>query len=256
MPAITSHKPGSFCWNELMTTDQPAAKKFYTKLFGWTSDDVPTGSGTFYTMLRLNTKGVGGLYLRTQREAGIPPHWNCFVAVANVDDAAKKVWALGGKTLMPPFDVSDSGRMTVIEDPTGAKLCLWQSKKHIGAEVVNEPGAPCWHELGTTDGKLAGDFYSHLFGWELKTLPITPPYTVFSNAGTDFGGMFILAGSMQGIPPHWLPYFQVHDCDTTVHQATSMGGSAVVAPMDISVGRFAYLQDPQGAVFAVFTSKQ
>jgi len=251
MPTVTSHKPGSFCWTELMTSDQPAAKNFYTKLFGWTFDDAPLGDGTFYTMLKLKGESVGALYQRTKQEAGVPPHWNCYVTVANADDAAKKVAALGGKIIMPPFDVMDVGRMTVIADPTGAVLCLWQAKKHIGMNIVNEPGAPCWLELGTTDGSVAGNFYSQLFGWELKPLPITPPYTIFANAGTDIGGMYLCTDSMANVPPHWLPYFQVRDCDATVKEATAMGGKVIVPAMDIPVGRFAYLQDAQGAVFAV-----
>ena len=252
MPTVTSHRPGSFCWVELMTNDQPAAKNFYTKLFNWTFDDAPISDGEFYTMLHLNGKGVGALYQRGKNQQNIPPHWNCYVTVANVDDAAKKAESLGGKTILPPFDVMDVGRMAVIVDPTGAALCLWQAKKHFGAAVINEPGAMCWHELGTTDESSAGKFYAQLFGWGIKPLPTTPPYTVFSNAGTDIGGMYLLAGSMAGIPPHWLPYFQVTDCDATVKQAMSMGAKTIVPPMDIpGTGRFAYVQDPQGAVFAV-----
>src|SRR5258706_1546999 len=113
MPTVPPHKPGSFCGVDLTTSDHPAAKNFYTKLFGWTFDDSPIGDGAFYTMLKLNGNGVGALYQRQKQDAGVPPHWNCYVSVANVDEAAKKVATLGGKVLMPPFDVMDVGRMTV-----------------------------------------------------------------------------------------------------------------------------------------------
>jgi len=53
----------------------------------------------------------------------------------------------GGNVVKEPFDVMDVGRMPVIQDPTGAIVCLWKAKKHIGAGVVNEPGAITWHEL-------------------------------------------------------------------------------------------------------------
>src|SRR5258706_9087377 len=114
MPEVANYKPGSFCWIELMAADQPAAKKFYTHLFGWTYEDSPMGPGAVYTMLKLNGKNVGALYQREKTQESIPPHWNCYVAVSNVDDAAKKVAALGGKTVMPPFDVMDVGRRTVL----------------------------------------------------------------------------------------------------------------------------------------------
>lgn len=251
MPKVSKHPHGAFCWAELITTDQPAAKSFYTKLFGWTFDDSPMGNDTFYTMLKLDGSNVGALYQRGKEQQNIPPHWNCYVAVNNVDESAKRVGALGGKTVLPPFDVLDVGRMAVLQDPAGAMLSLWQAKKHTGAGVINEPGAMCWTELGTTDEKSAGAFYTQLFGWGTKAIPTTMPYTVFSNSGTEIGGMYRLTEEMKGVPSHWLPYFQVHDCDATVSKAISMGGRTIVPPTDISAGRFAYVQDPQGAMFAV-----
>lgn len=252
MPEVTSHKPGSFCWIELMAADQPAAKKFYTELFGWTFEDSPMGGDAVYTMLKLKGKNIGALYQLDKKQEAIPPHWNCYVAVSSVDEAAKKVAALGGKTVLPPFDVFDVGRMTVLQDPAGAMLSLWQAKKHTGAGIINEPGASCWHELGTNNEQTAGKFYSSLFGWATKTLPLSPPYTVFSNSGTDIGGMYGLTEQMKGFPPHWLPYLQVADCDATTKKAQSLGGSTVMPPTDIpNTGRFAYLRDPQGAMFAI-----
>jgi predicted enzyme related to lactoylglutathione lyase len=251
MPKVSKHPHGAFCWAELVTSDQSSAKTFYAKLFGWTAEDSPMSNDAVYTMLKLNGSNVGALYQRGKDQQNVPPHWNCYVTVDNVDESAKNVGALGGKSVLPPFDVLDVGRMSVLQDPAGAMLSLWQPKKHIGAQIINEPGAMCWQDLGTSDEKLAGKFYSQLFGWGTKLLPVTPPYTVFSNAGTDIGGMYLLDGSMAGIPPHWLPYFQVHDCDAAASKAISMGGKAIVPPTDISVGRFAYLQDAQGAMFAV-----
>lgn len=253
MPEVANHKPGSFCWIELMAADQPAAKQFYTQLFGWTYEDSPMGNGAFYTMLKLNGKNVGALYQREKSQEGIPPHWNCYVAVSNVDDAAKKVASLGGKTVMPPFDVMDVGRMTVLQDPAGAMLSLWQAKKHTGSQIINETGSTCWFELGTSNEQLAGKFYTSLFGWSTKPLPITPPYTIFSNSGSDIGGMYGLTEQMKGVPPHWLPYLQVADCDAIEAKAKSLGGSTVLPPTDIpGTGRFAYLKDPGGAMFAIF----
>jgi predicted enzyme related to lactoylglutathione lyase len=254
MPEVTNYRPGSFCWIELMAADQAAAKKFYTQLFGWTFEDFPMGPDASYTMLKLNGKNVGALYQREKKQENVPAHWNCYVAVSNADEAAKKVAALGGKTILPPFDVFEAGRMTVLQDPAGAVLSLWQANKHPGAAIVNEPGAPCWYELGTGNEQAASKFYTSLFGWSTKPLPITPPYTIFSNSGSDIGGMYKLTEQMKGVPPHWLPYLQVSDCDATAQKSQSLGGSTVLPPTDIpGTGRFAYLQDPGGAVFAIFT---
>lgn len=255
MPVMTKFEPGSFCWVELMTSDASAAKTFYTRLFGWGVNELPMGEGQFYSMMQLGGKNVGAIYQRDKDHQHVPPHWACYVAVSNVDESAKKVVELGGKTLMPPFDVFDVGRMTFAVDPTGATLGLWQAKSHIGAGIVNEPGAMVWNELGTNDEQAASKFYTQLFGWTTKPFSMTPPYTIFNNRGTDIGGMYKLEGTMSGVPPHWIPYLQVKDCDEAVAKAESLGGKTVVPAMDISVGRFAYVQDPQGAVFAVFFQK-
>jgi predicted enzyme related to lactoylglutathione lyase len=249
MPNVERHEPGSFCWAELATTDAAAAKKFYTGLFGWTYEDSPAGPDMVYTMLKKGDKNVGALYNTGAQQQGVPPHWNTYVTVASADESAKKAKELGGKVLGEPFDVMDVGRMAIIQDPQGANFCLWQPKKHIGAQVVNEPNAMCWCELDTTDTQSAGRFYTGLFGWTTKP---GGDYTEFQRGGTSIGGMMKIPKEWGPVPPNWLVYFAVSDCDAVAAKARAAGGSAIVPPTDIEhVGRFAVLGDPQGAVFAV-----
>src|SRR5438132_2745489 len=119
MSVISSYKPGEFSWCELVTTDQNAAKQFYSKLFGWEIDDQPMGPDVFYTMLKLKGEYCAALYGmdQAQRDRHIPPHWNVYVTVASADDSAKKAKSLGGQLIMEPFDVMDVGRMTIVRDP-------------------------------------------------------------------------------------------------------------------------------------------
>jgi predicted enzyme related to lactoylglutathione lyase len=70
------HEPGTFCWVELGTSDGPAAKKFYTSLFGWTVNEYPMGEGGTYTMLLKDGKEAGALYALGPEQKGVPPHWN------------------------------------------------------------------------------------------------------------------------------------------------------------------------------------
>jgi tRNA U38,U39,U40 pseudouridine synthase TruA len=62
MPTITQHAPGAFCWPELGTTDQNAAKAFYSGLFGWTFRDTPMGPGVVYTIFQLDGRDAAALY--------------------------------------------------------------------------------------------------------------------------------------------------------------------------------------------------
>lgn len=249
MTEVTRHEPGSFSWAELATTDAATAKKFYTGLFGWTFVDSPAGPDMVYTMLKKRDKSVGALYGMGPNQKGVPPHWNIYVTVESADQSAKKAKDLGAKILAEPFDVMDVGRMATVQDSQGATLCLWQPRKHIGTEVVDEPDVMCWCELDTNDTGAAGKFYAALFGWSTK---VGGDYTEFQLGGKSIGGMMKIPKEWGPVPPNWLTYFAVSDCDAAETKARGLGGKAIVPSTTIeNVGRFAVLQDPQGAVFAV-----
>ena len=257
MAEFTSHIPGTFCWPELSTTDQAAGVSYYRSLFGWDVRDQPVGPGQVYSMFQLHGKDVAAAATMQpdQRQQGVPPHWGAYIAVASADETSQKAQSVGGKVLAPAFDVMDAGRMAVLQDPTGAVFSVWQGKRHIGVGVLNEPGALCWTELATRDTAAAEQFYTQLLGWTAKTSDMGGGnmYTEFSNQGKTGAGMMKMNEQMAGIPPHWLTYFQVADCDVSTARGKQLGGRVNVGPMDIpNVGRFSVLADPQGAVFALF----
>ncbi|HUJ23604.1 MAG TPA: VOC family protein [Bryobacteraceae bacterium] len=256
MSIVDKHAPGCFCWVELGTTDAKAAKSFYGGLFGWQPNDMPMGPDQFYTMLRINGKDVGAMYEldKNMREMGIPPHWMQYVAVSSADESAARVEPLGGKVMKGPFDVFDAGRMAVIQDPTGAVFCLWQANRNTGIQMAGEPGTLCWSELATNDKPKAIDFYIKLFGWSMKTNPADPfQYTEISNQGRPMGGILKIEKEWGDVPPNWMPYFLVANCDAGAEKAKQTGGTVKIGPMDIpNTGRFAVIGDPQGAVFAIF----
>jgi predicted enzyme related to lactoylglutathione lyase len=143
--------------------------------------------------------------------------------------------------------------MAVIQDPTGAVFAIWQANNHKGAAARMVPNSLCWNELGTNDTQRAGEFYSNLFGWSQEGFGAgSMDYTVFKNAGQGIGGMYKITPEMGPVPPHWLVYFAVEDCDGKVQQATELG-ARVMKPAEAipGVGRFAILTDPQGAAFAI-----
>jgi predicted enzyme related to lactoylglutathione lyase len=151
------------------------------------------------------------------------------------------------------MDVLDVGRMAILGDPTGAVFAVWQPRAHAGAGLVNEPGAFCWSELETRDVDTAKKFYSAVFGWDAHTNTFGDgEYVEWQRGGRSLGGAMEMGANFPAsVPPHWLIYFAVEDCDAAVVRATELGGSAVVPATDIPPGRFAVLADPHGAVFAV-----
>lgn len=239
----TSHPPGTFSWAELATSDAAAAKAFYTELFGWDYEDNPAGDeGQIYSMARRDGHYVAALYSADQ-----PPHWNSYVTVASADESAAAAAAGGGSIVAEPFDVMDVGRMAVIGDPGGAALCLWEPRAHIGATLVNTPGALAWNDLVTPDPQAASEFYGRLFGWTFEEIPASAGYRVIRNGDRSNGGIMPLEG-----PSYWVPYFGHEDVDRVVSEGIAKVHNG---PIQVPAGRFAVLGDPQGAVFAVITGE-
>ncbi len=241
---------------ELATTDQSASKHFYSAILGWTVNDIPIGPSDFYTMFLLNgrTAASACTMLADERALGIPPHWNLYVCVSSADDIAKKAPQLGGKVLVPAFDVMEVGRMAVLQDPTGAMFSIWQPKTHIGVSVINEAGAFCWADLMTPDLARAKAFYEPLFGWKFEARPQdSSGYLQIKNGAKAIGGIPPAGQRDPNIPPHWLINFAVADAGRTTAQATALG-AGVIVPLTIleGVGRFSVIADPQGAVLALF----
>ena len=252
MSEFTGHAVGTFCWPELATTDQKGGAAFYGALFGWDVDEQPIGPSDTYTMFKMRGLEVAAASTLQpqQREQGVPPHWNAYVTVANADATAARARELGGTVLAPPFDVMDAGRMAVLQDPTGAVVSIWQPGQHIGAKILREPGALGWTELATSDTAAAEAFYTRLFGWTARK---GGEYTEFLVGDTPDAGMLKLEAEWN-MPPCWMPYFQVLDCDGAAARAKQLGGHVKMPPKDIEhVGRIAMLFDPQGAMFYVIT---
>jgi predicted enzyme related to lactoylglutathione lyase len=115
-------------------------------------------------------------------------------------------------------------------------------------------GRIVWHELLTTDPAAAIVFYSKVVGWGTQAWENNPDYTMFTAGEKPIGGVMTLPepARQAGAPPHWITYIEVPDTDATVAQATALGATVLVPPETIpTVGRFAVLQDPQGATFAI-----
>jgi predicted enzyme related to lactoylglutathione lyase len=263
VPEKNSFETGQFCWADLATTDPDAAKTFYSSLFGWEIEDMPIPGGGTYSMARVNGRYTGALseQMEEERAQGIPPHWNVYVSVEDVDTYTKKAEAAGGTIITQPFDVLDSGRMAVIADPTQAIFCMWQPQEHPGYGLVNEPGAMDWNELLSGDPERARAFYTELFDWKAETMsmgagPDAPDYTVFSLGEQPVAGLMQAPEGMP-MPPQWTVYYNVADCDASASKVTELGGQVYFGPQFMeTVGKFATCADPQGAVFAIIEPDQ
>jgi uncharacterized protein len=273
MPDRDRYIPGVPCWVDTSQADPEAAVAFYRDLFGWDFHDaMPPGSDGSYSIARLRGGDVAAV--GSQPEGGSPAAvWNTYIRVEDADATATKVPPAGGRVLTDPFDVTDAGRMAVCADPEGAAFCIWQAKRHRGAQVVNEPGSLTFNALNTRDAAGAQAFYGAVFGWQLLDAGGSgrmwrlPGYGDFleqsdpdlrrrmaeHNAPEGFEDVVAALNpppaDQPDAPAHWSVTFAVDDADATAQEAARLGGRVVVAPFDAPWVRMTVIADPRGATF-------
>jgi predicted enzyme related to lactoylglutathione lyase len=273
MPERDGYIPGVPCWIDTSQPDPASAVDFYRGLFGWEFEDVmPPESEGKYFIARIrggDVAAVGSIPEGAPKMA----MWNTYIWVDSADQTASRALDAGGKTLMEPFDVMDSGRMAVLADPEGAAFCVWQAKEHKGARIVNEHGSLNFNGLNTRDVDGAKSFYGSVFGWqtlaldggaEMWTLPGYGDHLELDNPGlrkqvAEVGGpagfedvvaaINPIADDQPDVPAHWSVTFAVDDADAVAAKATELGGKVTVPPFDAPWVRMTVLADPQGATF-------
>jgi len=252
---MTDYAPGTPSWVELASPDTDAAARFYDELMGWTATEPgPVEESGGYRMFEQDGRSVAGLMMHMQE--GQPTAWSTYISVADADETAERVNAGGGGVIVAPMDVMEIGRMAFFTDPGGAAFGVWQPKTFAGADLVNEPNSLCWNELLTRDPDSARDFYPAVFGWDAGRPAFEgapESYVVWELDGEPVGGMMAMTADRfpPEVPSHWGVCFAVADCDATIARARELGATITYEPIDMPIGRFAGILDPQGASFTV-----
>ncbi len=115
------NQPGSFTWNELATRDMADAKRFYGELFGWTTKPIPGDNPA--EVIHLGDRENGHMLFMNEAWKGMPPMWTVYFAVDDCDAMAARADELGGKVMVPPFDIAP-GRIAVVADGQGAHFYI------------------------------------------------------------------------------------------------------------------------------------
>jgi uncharacterized protein len=124
------------------------------------------------------------------------------------------------------------------------------------ADISRQQGAFSWCELMTTDTTAAKEFYSQLFGWAIVERPMPGMmYHILNVGDQSVGGLMPMPSDMPStVPPHWGVIVTVDDVDASVKLVEELGGQIKCSPTDIpDIGRFATIQDPQGAVLSIIS---
>jgi predicted enzyme related to lactoylglutathione lyase len=250
MPKIDKAVPNTVVWADLSTPDIAKARAFYSELLGWSftgGDDENMG---YYTTANRDGRRVAAM--AKQQSPSEPPVWTVYIGTESADETKKKVEAAGGKTLAPPMDIMDLGRMAIFQDPTGATFGVWQSKSHTGLQLHGDPGAMAWHEVYTRDAKKALDFYTRVFGLKAEKMEGGMEYWTLHAGDHLVGGLMQLgAHAPKDEPSHWNTYFSVSDTDAATKKLEQLGGKVRQPAFDTPYGRMSAVTDPFGATFCI-----
>lgn len=248
-----NYPPGVPCWVATIQPDPEAATAFYGELFGWDYEDGEL------RVARMRGKDVAAVAPLPPDVDPLPPAaWITDICVASADDAAAKAERAGGNVLAEPFD-GPAGRVTVIADPAGAVFGASERSRHIGAQLVNEPGAWSMSVLQTSDPDTAKRFYGDMFGWTAEEFELGGTQISLWRLEGYVGGepmqpvprdvVATMAPAEVGTPAHWSVDFWVDDLELV---AERRGGGVAVPPYEIPGApmKQAVLTDPAGATFS------
>jgi predicted enzyme related to lactoylglutathione lyase len=113
---------GNFHWNELMTRDATAAKRFYGATLGWTFEAMEPGEGATYWVANVGGQPVAGIYQLGADDKDTPEGWFAYVAVTDLSTALARATSEGGEVVREPFDVPGVGRIAIINDNAGNSM--------------------------------------------------------------------------------------------------------------------------------------
>ena len=120
---------GEASWHELMTTDAPSAMKFYSQIFGWQpSEAIDMGPIGMYHMFNRPHGMIGGMMNKPPEMADVPPNWQIYFRVPDINAAVDRIKANGGKILNGPLEVPGGDWVLNAMDPQGGAFSLHAPK--------------------------------------------------------------------------------------------------------------------------------
>jgi uncharacterized protein len=251
MSTVTEPQPdGTPTWVDLgLPPDElDRAMDFYRAVFGWDFQVGPEETMR-YTNCLLRGRPVAAL-APTPDQDPANVRWTMYFATSDCDATAGRVTQAGGTLLFEPMDIMDLGRWALAIDPVGAVFGLWQAGRHIGAEIVNEPGSLVRNDLVTPVPGPAREFYTKVFGFALDGNPDLPgfDFTFLRRPdGKEIGGIM---GVAEAPASAWNTTFEVADTDAVTERARAAGGR-ITGVDDSPYGRMATIIDPFGAEFSI-----
>lgn len=254
---------GSFIWYELMTSDVPAAKRFYGSVVGWDVDLNSVAPGLNYHMIkRSDGKMAGGVLQLDEKmlDGGARPTWMGYLNTDDVDAKVEEIKSDGGGVMIEPWDQPGVGRLAMVTGPEGAPFYLMnpippEGEPDATSDVfsVDQPQRVRWNELWSSDPAASIKFYKARFGWGQDgdmDMGEMGKYQFLQHEGVMIGAVMPVMPDMPR--SMWNFYIGVDDIDLAADAVKAGGGRVDNGPMEIPGGEYAVnAVDPQGALFGL-----
>lgn len=253
---MKAYPAGAPCWVEALAPDPRAAAEFYGSLLGWEfGDPGPMPGGGAYYVTSIDGQDAAGI---AQLPPGAHPQWTTYIRVADVEASSKRAVEAGGTLVVPPLDAPPAGRLSIIDDPSGASFGLWQAQEREGVQHLEGVGAWAMSGLRTFDLDRAARFYGALFGWTTTEAsnPRTTRTTLFHLPGYTSRRSQqlppdVVAYVMEISPPEhaaWSAAFWADDVDAAARFVAERGGRILVGPVNAGGIQRLVIADPFGAI--------
>lgn len=243
---------GKVIWNDLVTEDIAAARRFYGELFGWSFQETGLRDRT-YILTRSGGVLVAGIFeLPRHSDRGVYSRWLPYVSVTDVDASVARAAAAGGRVIVAARNVG-LGRVAVITDTEGAVIGFARSRIGDPDDATTAPGPSrvVWTELLANDPDTAIRFYANVIGYVPHTVQRHGgSYTFLTHNGINRVGIF--RNPSDEAVPVWLTSFGVDDLAGAVARVSALGGKVILPPSSqFRDGTMALVEDPTGALLVL-----
>jgi uncharacterized protein len=232
-------------WFEIHGPEPERAAAFYTELFGWSTRTFPDMN---YTLIDTHAgAGINGGIGQTTE--GQPPHSPFYAENPDIQALLEKAESLGATTVTPVTDIPDMATFAQFTDPFGNLVGLVQGDGSTSVSDGDNPPVD-WFELSCSEPQKAWDFYTELFGWEIKR----DEGEGFVHGQVDTGGGVRggIGSSPDGLP-HVTMYASVKDLPKYLERAESLGAGVVMPPTQVDEHTtIAVFVDPQLVAFGIY----
>ena len=202
------------------------------ELLGWTIEPMEMGDGSTYELIKSGQTGIGGL-MPLMAEQGPHPFWLSLSLSRQRRRGPRRGWRRAvGATLRDGFDIPGVGRIAVVADPQGAIFALFKGETG-DPEEAEGPGSWWWNELWTSSNEDALGFYKSVFGYTHDSMEMADGGTYYILMQGEQPRAGLMTSPASEIPPHWLPYVRVDDCDQVAERAATLKGKVLWPPNDI-----------------------